>query len=132
TTGGTPTGLHGSQLLGVVANPGNTQLSTSTATTVNVSTALSFVAGVEDSGDFQETGVVVHLTITAGATTIKRTQTIQLISPKQTTNVTFSGFNLPSSAFGNKATVKVDVAPVPGENNLTNNTATYTVFFTLG
>ena len=132
STGGTPSGLHGSQLVSVVANPGATPLSTSTATTVKVSTDLAFAATVEDSGNFQENGVVVHLTITAGSATIKRTQTIQTISPKTQQTVSFGNFNLPSAAFGNKATIKVDVAPVPGETNVSNNSATYTVFFTLG
>ncbi|MGH2933972.1 MAG: hypothetical protein ACRDL2_05580, partial [Gaiellaceae bacterium] len=131
STGGTPGGKHGDALVSVVANPGNTPLSTTTATTVKVSTNLSFAATVEDSGDSEETGVVVHLTITAGSTTIKRTQTIQLIAPGEQQTATFGSFNLPSAAFGNRATIKVDVAPVPGETNVSNNTATYVVFFTL-
>jgi hypothetical protein len=132
STGGTPSGLHGSQLVSVVANPGATVLTTATATTVKVSADLAFAATVEDSGNFQENGVVVHLTITAGSTTIKRTQTIQTIASKTQQSVSFGNFNLPTAAFGNRATVKVDVAPVPGETNTSNNTATYTVFFTLG
>ncbi|HKT45644.1 MAG TPA: hypothetical protein VJQ85_12640 [Gaiellaceae bacterium] len=132
TGGGTVSGLHGSQLVSVVANPGNTQLTTATATTVKVSADLAFAATVEDSGNFQENGVVVHLTITAGSATINRTQTIPTIAPKTQQTVTFGNFNLPTAAFGNRATVKVDVAPVPGETNTSNNTATYTVFFTLG
>jgi hypothetical protein len=132
STGGTPSGLHGSQLISVVANPGATALTTATATTVKVSADLAFAATVEDSGNFQENGVVVHLTITAGSTTIKRTQTIQTIAPKTQHTASFGNFNLPTAAFGNRATVKVDVAPVPGETNTSNNTATYTVFFTLG
>jgi len=133
-TGGssTPAGLHGSALVSVVANPGATALSTSTATTVKVSANLAFAATVDDSGNFQENGVVVHLTITAGSATIKRTQTIQTIASKTQQTVSFGNFNLPTAAFGNKATVKVDVAPVPGETNVSNNTAAYTVFFTLG
>jgi hypothetical protein len=99
---------------------------------VKVSADLAFAATVEDSGNFQENGVVVHLTIKAGSATIKRTQTIQTISPKTQQTVSFGNFNLPTAAFGNKATVKVDVAPVPGEQNLANNSAAYTVFFTLG
>jgi hypothetical protein len=132
TTGGTPTGLHGDQLVSVVANPGGTQLSTSTATTVKVSTNLAFVATVKDSGNSEETGVKVDLTITAGSTKIKRTQTIAAISANQQQTVTFASFNLPSSAFGNKATIDVVVEKVPGETKLSNNSASYTVFFTLG
>jgi hypothetical protein len=132
STGGTPSGLHGSELVSVVVNPGATALSTATATTVKVSADLAFAATVEDSGNFQENGVVVHLTITAGKTTIKRTDTIQTIAPKTQQTVSFGNFNLPTAAFGNQATVKVDVAPVPGETNVSNNSAAYTVFFTLG
>jgi hypothetical protein len=132
TTGGTPSGKHGDALVSVVANPGGTRLSTSTATTVKVSTNLAFVATVQDSGNFEETGVTVHLTITAGSTTIKRTATIAAIAANAQQTATFSGFNLPSTAFGNKATIKVAVAAVPGETNTSNNSASYTVFFTLG
>ena len=131
STGGTPGGKHGDALVSVVANPGATALSTSTATTIKVSAGLAFVATVQDSGNFQETGVVVHLTITAGSSTIKRTQTIALIAPAQQASATFGNFNLPPGAFGNPATIKVDVAPVPGETNLANNAASYAVFFTL-
>jgi hypothetical protein len=45
--------------------------------------------------------------------------------------VTFSGFNLPQTAFGNKATIKVEVKKVPGEVVVSNNSATYTAGFTL-
>ena len=133
STGGTsPSGKHGDALVSVVANPGSIALSTSTATTVKVSADLSFVATVQDSGSFPETNVVVHLTITAGSSTIKRTQSIPGVAAGQQQSATFGNFNLPDVAFGNKATIKVDVAPVQGETNLANNTATYTVFFTLG
>ena len=132
STGGTPSGLHGSALVSTVANPGATPLSESTATTVKVSADLAFAVTVEDSGDFQENGVVVHLTISAGSSTIKRTQTIETIAPKTQQTVSFGNFNLPTAAFGNKATVRVDIAPVPGEQNLSNNSAAYPVFFTLG
>jgi hypothetical protein len=131
STGGTPSGKHGNGLVSVKVNPQDTTLSTTTATTIKVSSDLSFVATVEDSGDFQEVNVVVTLTIDVGGTPIKRQEKIPLIQPTQQQTVTFSGFNLPSSAFGNKATIKVEVAPVAGEINTSNNSATYTAFFTL-
>jgi hypothetical protein len=92
---------------------------------------MAFVVTVEDSGDFQETSVPVILTIDAGGTPIRKQQTIPLIQPAQQQSVTFSGFNLPQTAFGNKATIKVEVKKVPGEVVVTNNSATYTAFFTL-
>ncbi len=131
STGGSPSGKHGDGLVSVRVLPQATDLSTSTATTVKVSADLSFVATVVNSGDFQEVNVPVTLTIDAGGTPIVRHQTITIIQPAQQQAVSFSNFNLPTSAFGARATVKVDVAPVAGETNTANNSASYTVFFTL-
>ena len=131
STGGTPSGKHGSALMGVKVLPQGVTLTTSTATTVKVSADLSFVVTVEDSGDFQEVNVPVTLTIDAGGTPIVRRQTITLIQPAQQQTVNFGNFNLPTSAFGAKATVKVEVGAVAGEIVTSNNSASYTVFFTL-
>jgi hypothetical protein len=131
STGGTPNGKHGNGLVSVKAQPQGDALSTDTATTVKVSADLSFVVTVEDSGDFQEVNVPVTLTINAGGTPIVRRQSIQQIQAAQQQTVTFNNFDLPTSAFGNRATIKVEVGPVPGEINTANNAATYTVFFTL-
>jgi hypothetical protein len=128
---GTPSGKHGDALVSVRVTPQGVDLSSSTAPTLNVSADMAFVVTVEDSGDFQETSVPVVLTIDAGGTPIKKRQTIPLIQPAQQQSVKFSGFNLPQTAFGNKATIKVEVKKVPGEVVLTNNSATYTAFFTL-
>ena len=132
STGGTPSGKHGDGLVSVKVLPQGTQLTTSTATTVKVSADLSFVVTVEDSGDFQEPSVPVTLTINAGGTPIVKRKSIPLIQPAQQQTVTFGNFNLPTSAFGAKATVKVEVGAVAGEINTANNSASYTVFFTLG
>ncbi len=131
STGGTPSGKHGDGLVSVRVLPQGSDLSVGTPTTVKVSANLSFVATVTDSGDFQEVNVPVTLTIDAGGTPIVRHQTITIIQPAQQQTVTFSNFNLPTSAFGAQAKVKVEVAPVAGETNTANNSATYTVFFTL-
>ncbi len=128
---GTPSGKHGDGLVSVKVLPQGDALSTSTATTVKVSADLSFVVTVEDSGDFQEVNVPVTLTVDAGGTPIVRRQSITLIQPAQQQTVTFSNFNLPTSAFGAKATVKVEVGAVAGEINTANNSSSYTVFFTL-
>jgi hypothetical protein len=131
STGGTPGGKHGDGVVSVSVTPQGSDLTTSTATTVKVSTDLAFVATVENSGDFQETAVPVTLTIDAGGTPIKKQETIALIAAGERQTVKFTGFDIPPAAFGAKATVAVLVGKVPGEVNLTNNKATYTVFFTL-
>lgn len=132
TGGGTPSGKHGDQLVGVRVLPQGSDLTTSTATTVKVSSNLQFLATVENSGNFQEVGVSVTLTIDVGnGSQIKKVKQISSIQPGTRETVAFGGFQLPTSAFGNKATVRVDVAPVPGEVFTANNSASYTVFFTL-
>jgi hypothetical protein len=131
TTGGSPSGLHGDGLTGVHVSPQGVDLSTSTATTIKVSADLDFRVTVENSGDFPEGNVPVTLTIDAGGKPIVRTEHITAISAKEQTTVDFTNFDLPPSAFGQKATITVKVGKVPGEKNLSNNSATYTAFFTL-
>ena len=131
STGGTPGGKHGDGLVSVKVLPQGDTLAAGTATTVKVSADLSFVVTVEDSGDFQEINVPVTLTIDAGGTPIVRRKPITLIQPAQQQTVSFSNFDLPTSAFGAKATIKVEVGPVPGEINTANNSGSYSVFFTL-
>jgi hypothetical protein len=131
STGGTPSGKHGDGLISVRVTPQGTDLSASSATTVKVSADLAFVATVENSGDFQEVNVVVRLAIDVGGKPIRKVKQIPVIQPAQQETVRFTGFELPTEAFGNPAKVKVEVAPVPGEINLSNNSATYSVFFTL-
>jgi hypothetical protein len=132
STSGTPTGKHGDGIVGVRVLPQGSDLTTSAATTVKVSADLSFLVTVEDSGDFQEVNVPVSLTIDLGAgQPIKKVEHISTIQAGQRQTVTFNGFQLPTAAFGRKATIKVEVAPVAGEINTSNNSASYTVFFTL-
>jgi hypothetical protein len=131
TGGATASGKHGDGLVSVKVTPQGSVLATGSATTIKVSTDLAFAVTVEDSGNFNEFNVIVNLTIDTGGTPIKLQKKIALISPAQQQTVTFSSLNLPTSAYGNKSTLKVDVAPVAGEINTANNSATYTVFFTL-
>jgi len=133
STGGTPSGKHGDALISVRALPQGIDLSTSTATPIKVTSSLAFVVTVENSGNFQEPNVVVNLTINAGGKPIKKQEKIPLILPAQRQTVNFSGISseLPTTAYGNPSTIKVEVAPVAGEIFTTNNSATYTVLFTL-
>jgi hypothetical protein len=129
TTAGTPSGLHGSSLAYTKVQPANVQLSTSTETKITVSTDVSFEVGVTNSGENQEVGVKVNLTIPAQPTAIKKTGTIDVIDPGETKTVTFADF--PDFPFQENTTVQVSVVPVPGETNTGNNTAEYPVVFTL-
>ena len=129
STGGTPSGSHGSSLEYTRVLPADVQLSTSTETTITVSTDLSFEVGVTNSGENQEVGVRVRLTIPDQPTPIVKNGTIDVIDPGETKVVTFADF--PDFPFNEGTTVQVQVLPVPGETNTGNNSAEYPVVFSL-
>ena len=129
STGGAPTGLHGTGISYVKALPSDQLLSTTTETTIQVTDQLAFEVGVEDTGDAQEVQIVVTLTIPKQPDPIVRKQTIPIIDPGEIKAVTFRvGALVP---FGEQISIRVDVDPVPGETNLANNSAEYPVIFTL-
>ena len=128
-TGGT-TGLHGTNIESVKVVPGGQQLSASTENTVEASTDLAFAVAVADSGDNQEVKIQVTLTIQQSPTPIVKKQTIDIINPGETKTVVFRDF--PSVDFGERRIMRIDVDPVPGEENTGNNSAEYPVIFSLG
>src|SRR5205085_1883362 len=77
-TGGAVTGLHGTNIESVSAEPGGQTLSTGSLNTVTASTDLAFAVVVKDSGDAQEVQIPVQLTISGGSTSITRKKTIQV------------------------------------------------------
>jgi hypothetical protein len=84
---------------------------------------------VKNSGDSQETQVVVTLTIKQ-TPVIRKTETIPVISPGETKTVVFS--DLPPPTFGSPVKVQVSVEPVSGESNTANNSYEYPVIFSIG
>jgi len=138
STGGTPSGVHGTGLQYTDVTPaasctqgctGSGQLSTDAEATIRVSTDLGFVVGVTNTGENQEVQVQVTLTVPKGTSPIVKKATIDLIDVGETKTVTFKDF--PEVQFGEKTTVQVSVEPVPGEQNKANNTAEYPVIFSL-
>jgi CARDB len=123
-------GVHGNQIVSVIVQPGAQQLSPTEDNTVKASDQLSFQVLVKNSGESQETQVKVTLTIQQSPQPIRREQTIDLINPGETKTVVFRDLGSPS--FGTRTTLKVNVEPVTGETNTSNNTAEYPVIYTLG
>jgi hypothetical protein len=130
STGGTPTGLHGTNIVDTKTLPGGQTLSQTETNTVVATTGLAFVVSVANSGDSQEVGIKVTITIQKPQGAIVRTKTLALINPGQTKSVTIG--DLGQVPFAQKTTVNVDVATVPGEHNTDNNKASYPVIFSLG
>ena len=129
STGGTPTGVHGSGIAGVRVLPSGQQLSPGTETTITASTDLAFEVSVKNTGESQEVGVETQLTIPKQPKSIVKKQTIELIDAGETKVVTFRDF--PTLPFGEKVNLRVDVKPVPGETNTSNNTVEFPVFFSV-
>lgn len=129
STGGTPSGVHGTGLDKVLVQPGDTQLSPDTETTIKASTDLAFEVFVKNTGENQEVGIEVTLTIPKGTAPIVKKQTIDLLDIGETKTVTFKDF--PDPPFGEKTSVQVSVKPVQGETNTANNSAEYPVIFSL-
>jgi hypothetical protein len=131
--GGTPTGLHGSALGSVTALPDGTKLDPNGSATDNqitASTDLAFQVAVTDSGNSQEFNVTVTLTIQKSPKPIVMRKKIDVINAGETETVTFTNINL-NGLFGLPTTIKVDVAPVPGEQRVSNNSAEYKVIFSV-
>jgi hypothetical protein len=128
TTGGTVSGVHGTNIVSVEALPAKQVLSAGALNTVTTGTDLEIAVTVEDSGDSQEVKIPVSLTIT-GPPAISEHETIVTINPGEQQVVTFG--NLGAVSFGKQVTLTVDVKQVPGEVNLSNNTATFPVIFSL-
>jgi len=122
-------GLRGTNIESVKVLPAGTELSTSTQTKIVPSTNMTFQVLVKNSGDSQESSIPVTLKIvqSSGGTITKRA-TIDFISPGETKPVTFGG-DFSAITFAAPATVKVEVQPVPGETNTSNNSADYPVIF---
>lgn len=130
STGGPAPGLHGTNIGIVTAEPSGQVLSATTLTTVTATTNLAFTVDVHDGGDFQEVQIPVTLTIpqsTGGP--ITKTQIIQVINPGKDVILTFD--NLGEPPFASQTTIKVDVKGVPLETNLSNNSTSYPVIFSL-
>jgi hypothetical protein len=136
-TSGPVTGLRGSALNKTEAVSGSsvTPLSESTPTTVDVSSNLAFRVTFTNAGNYPEVKVPVTLTVSVFGRQVlpqpKRKLVLGPIEKGHTATVDFGNLQLPTSAFGNNASVHVVVGKVPGEANLDNNSATYKVFFSL-
>jgi hypothetical protein len=133
TGGGTTSGKHGSALVSVTALPDGKRLDPNGAASDNqitASTDLAFQVAVTDSGDFQEFNIQVTLTILRSPNPIVLKKKIDVINAGETKKVTFTNINL-TRLFGVPTTIKVDVAPVPGEKTTTNNSAEYKVIFSV-
>ncbi|HEY8860276.1 MAG TPA: hypothetical protein VIM27_12545 [Gaiellales bacterium] len=134
---GPVTGIHGTQMGSVVASPQTLILQPGTPNFVKGDKNLVFVVSVKNSGKFTEVGVMVKLTlkrVTGGGAPITQTKRIASIAAGQTATARFSGFFASTQGqpdYSVPYRLTVSSLKVPGEHNLTNNTSTYTVEFSI-
>jgi hypothetical protein len=121
-------GVHGACIAYVKVNPGNRTLHQGMASVIQLRSNSVFVVAVENGGDYLEHNVKVTLLIKQKPQPIRKSLTIGQIRSGAKRDVVFKGLNV--TEFANKIPLKVSVAPVPGETNLVNNSATYEVLFT--
>ena len=122
-------GVHGNQIVSVVAQPGGKTLAPTSDNTVKASDRLAFHVLVKNSGEHQEARVRVNLTIQQSPEPIRKTEVIDIIDPGDVERVVFGDIGTPT--FSTRTIVKVTVEPVVGETLTENNTAEYPVIFTL-
>ncbi len=127
--GGTNCSPRGTGLVSTKALPSGKELSESSLNTIPLSPDLVFTVTVKNSGCAQEVGLRVTLTIQQSPKPIKSRKTIPLIDPGNEESVSFSGLGLPP--LDQKTSLTVEVDPVPGETNRTNNSANYPVQFSV-
>src|SRR5215210_176627 len=129
--GGQPApGKHGTGVVSVTALPSGKALVEDEDNFVMATPDLAFRAIVENSGDNQEVGVEIVLTIDQSPQPIEKRGTIQIINPGERKPITFRNLGQ-IVQFSQKTTLKVEAKPVDGETNISNNTAAYSVTFTL-
>ena len=121
-------GPRGNMIAGVRVQPEGARLSPTEENTVTATDQLAFEVLVENSGTSQETQVRVNLNIQQTPQPIRKQETIDLLNPGQRKSAVFRDL---APSFGILTTVQVNVEPVPGESNTGNNTAEYSVIFTL-
>jgi hypothetical protein len=134
---GPVSGIHGTQMGSVVATPQGLTLQAGPPNFVKGNKDLVFVVSVKNSGKFTEVGVMVKLTLKlvgGGRAPIVKTARIASIAAGATEAARFSGFFASTQGAPDYSVpykLIVSSLKVPGEHNLTNNTSTYTVEFSI-
>jgi hypothetical protein len=119
--------LRGNGIVSVTALPQGIQLSRDDLNEIEASPELRFRVVVENSGEAEEVQVPVTLTIQKAPAPIRDQKVIERISPGQTVAVVFE--DIGEVDIVEQTRLQVEVEPVEGEENTTNNTYEYPVIF---
>jgi hypothetical protein len=128
TAGPIAPGTHGTGLGTVVVKPGGQTLTPGNAVQLKFSPNMTFDVQVMNQGQNDEKNLRVRLSITGAGKPIVRTQTLDAITAGQNATVSIPLAATPPT--GLPVTISVQILPVPGEKNVTNNKASFAAVFT--
>jgi hypothetical protein len=120
-------GLHGHGLLSVAVGDVTLQPRPA-ANRIPVGSNVTFNLKFANQGDNAETNVKLRIRIRGAGKTITAQKTVDQTLPKSETNVAIPLGQPPP--IGQAVTITVEVLPVPGEKNTTNNSQDYSALFT--
>ncbi|HEV7804232.1 MAG TPA: hypothetical protein VGO80_00315 [Solirubrobacteraceae bacterium] len=121
-------GLHGHGLLGV--SVGTVTLQPGQANRIPAGSNVTFNVKIANQGDNPETDVRVRVRITGAGNPVTAQKVVDQTMAKTETTVPVPLGQAPP--IGQAVTIKVEVLPVPGEVNKSNNTASYPAIFVRG
>ena len=128
--GGEPgSGLRGTSLVSVTAQPADLQLSPAEQNKITLSSDLAFAVLVRNSGDEQLTDVRVRFTLQQTGDRVRKTEVIDVLNPDQERIVQFGDFADLNIAEPSRLTIAV--LPVEGETNLDNNSEAFDIILSL-
>jgi hypothetical protein len=128
TSGTVAPGLHGTGLGPVTVKPGGQTLTPGGAVELKAAPNLAFDVQVMNQGENDEKQIRVKVSITGAGKPIVVTQTIDAIAAG--TNGTASVPLAATPPTGRPVTILVEILPVPGEKNTTNNKGSFAAVFT--
>jgi hypothetical protein len=130
TASGQPTGpgLHGTGLQSTAYN--GTTLQPSTTNRLTYAPGQDFVVTFTNQGENDEFDVKVTVRISAGAQQVSLTTTVPKIARGQTAEARLPLNKTPP--LDSAATIRVQIAPVPGEKKVDNNRSEYPALFSRG
>jgi hypothetical protein len=122
---------HGLSLVSVVAEPGSITLTPGIAEKIAESSNLHWAVTVQNGGSFVENNIKVSASLSYGTTPVDvQTNTISSINPGQQSVISVPGPQASQVKLGTLGLLHVQVATVPGEQNIANNAADYPITVT--
>lgn len=121
-------GLHGTELVGVTAQPSGVALAPDGPTEVAATEELAFDIQVMNGGESEETSIPVMVRLSGAGEPIEVEDELETIAAGETETITVPLAAKPPT--GQPVTVEVSVEPVPGEEKIDNNEGAFQVTFT--